>query len=51
MPGAGVVHHIIRVIRFVGRLLRVLLRKRTSLGPVAMSQRCQERNAWSHPSC
>jgi len=41
----GAVHSIIRVILVVGRLLPVLTWKRTLSGSVAMSEKCQERNA------
>ena len=42
---------VIRVLLVVGRLLPVFPRKRTSLGPVAMSQRCHFRTWRAQSGC
>jgi hypothetical protein len=43
MPGAGVVHHIIRVVLTLGRTLPDYPGKQTFLVAISMSQRCQQR--------
>ena len=43
MPGAGVVHHIIRVVLTHSRLLPVFPHKQTWRAATGMSQKCRQR--------